>query len=445
MEKASKQSLATPPMNAAASRSGSPFPTGRYLFRVVLAALAVRLIVVYFVYPSFLAPGRDHWEFGYEVGKLARSIVLGHGFGNPYYGGDTGPTAMVCPIFPYILAGVMAIFGIYTKAAALVILSLNSLFSALTCVPIFFIANRTFGLRVARWAGWTWAFFPYAINFSANSMWDRALTGLVVSLLFLMTLDLANSDRLRAWAGYGLLWGIAALIDAVVLGAFPFLAGWACYRLRQKGRNWFAPAVTAAFVLCLTITPWLVRNHRTFHHPVFLRDAFPQALLVGNLGNTLHWWNGAADPCGSDAEMAEYRRLGELAYETEKWPEAVAMIEGHPGTFVWRSVRRFIYMWTGYWSLRKDYLEEEPFDPYNIFFCSVTTLLMLMGLRRAFQKNINVAMPFALLLLSLPVIYYVTTPFFAYREYWDPEIVVLACYAVSLWLPSSRGSAAEIS
>src|SRR5271157_1690879 len=85
------------------------------LLWATVVAFAVRLVVVGFVYQSFLDPTRGHWEFAYEAGNIARSIVTGHGFANPYWV-DTGPTAEVAPVLPYLFAGVMALFGIYTKA-----------------------------------------------------------------------------------------------------------------------------------------------------------------------------------------------------------------------------------------------------------------------------------------------------------------------------------------
>jgi 4-amino-4-deoxy-L-arabinose transferase-like glycosyltransferase len=420
------------------SQSATNPANGRFLLWVVLAALAVRLIVVSFVYSGFLAPGRDHWEFGYEAGKIARSIALGHGFGNPYYGGDTGPTAMIGPIFPYFFAGVLKVFGIYTPAAAIAMLSVNSLLSALTCLPVFFVANKSFGRRVARGAAWGWAFFPYAIYFSADSMYDHALKALLLTLLLLIALYLEDSTRLWAWAGFGALWGLAALVDPVFLGTLPFLAGWVCYRLHRKGRHWIAPVATAAIAVIIMITPWLVRNYRTFHHFVFLRDGFPQAFRVGNVGNTVHWWNGMADPSRSPEEMAEFRRVGEQAYVAEKWPQVISLIEQNPGTFAWRSVRRFVYLWTGYWSFNKEYLREEEFDPANIPFCTAFTIVALIGLRRAFRSAADVAIPFALLLLVYPLVYYITNPHLAYRQPLDPEVVILAAYAVSSWMLRPR-------
>src|SRR5258708_17213746 len=99
---------------------------------------------------------------------------------------------MMPPIYPSLLAGVFRLFGIYTKASALMILSLDSLFSALTCIPVFLIAQRSFGGRAAVQAGWAWAFFPYAIYFSADFIWVTTLATLMLAFLFLCALHLVD-------------------------------------------------------------------------------------------------------------------------------------------------------------------------------------------------------------------------------------------------------------
>lgn len=415
----------------------------RTLFGSVLIALALRLVVVGFAYTGFLVPGRDHWEFGYEMGRVARSIVTGRGFGNPYYGGDTGPTALLTPVFPYLLSGVFAIFGVCTKASALAFLSLNSLFSALTCLPIFFIAIKGFGLRTARLAVWSWAFFPYAVNFSANSMWYHSFVALLLALIFLIALHLQSSDRISAWVGFGLLFGFSALTDPVVLGVLPFLGGWLCYRLARQRRHWARAATAGALALTVTIAPWLIRNYRTFHRPVFLKDNFYMEICVGNLGNALHWWNGDVQPSGNAADMAEFQRLGELGYMAEKRRQALAFIESNPGTFLVRSIRRAVFMWTGFWSFNREYLHEEPLDPENILFLTALTLLSSAGLYWAFRKMPETAAPYCLVLLVFPGVYYLTHPDPGYRHPMDPLLVVLACSAVASWLPSRQGAVAN--
>ena len=412
---------------------------GRSLVFAVLAALVVRLIVVTFVYQGFLEPGRDHWEFGFEVGMVARSIATGHGFANPFWG-ETGPTAWLTPVFPYLLSRIFIIFGIKTKAAAVAMLTLNSLFSALTCLPILFVAKKTFGFREAKWAAWTWAFFPYAIFYSADSMWYHCFLTLLLTLLVLITLHLESATSLWAWAAFGLLAGITALTTPVVLGVLPFMIGWVCYRLRPRARNWLVPLGTAVLALLATIAPWLVRNYQTFHKAVFLKDNFWMEMCVGNVGNDMHWWNGAVHPAGRAEEAAEIQLVGELAYLQEKRTQALSFIEAHPGIYAWRCVRRIAFIWTGFWSFQSEYLREEPFDPVNIFFCTSFTLLALVGLRKAFRDRRDMAILYAVILGTFPIIFYITHPDLAYRHPIDPEIVILGAYAIVSRQSFSKGN-----
>lgn len=418
------------------------------LFLMVLAALAVRLTVVAFLYPGQLNPRRDHWPFGYEAGRIARSIASGEGFSNPLFG-NTGPTAVLTPVYPYLLAGVFKLFGIYTKSSALVILSLDSLFSALTCLPLFFLARKSFGPTAGIWAGWAWVLFPYAIYHSAEMVWDTCLTTLLFSLLFWMTLQLEHSTPPAAWVGYGLLWGLAALTNPAVLSALPFLAGWILLRLHQRKQNWRRPAGTAALALIVGVMPWLVRNYRTFHEFIPFRDTFWWVARLGNTGDTSHFRSSWADPPENESEMQEYRRLGELSYMAEKRRQVVGFISSHPGWFARVTLRRIVYFWTGFWSLPRTYQVGEPldpdetFDPAHIIFCTTLTVLALAGLRRAFVQHVPAALPYALMLFGFPLVYYITVPHVRYRHPIDPQMVVLAVYAVAGWLGETNSVARE--
>jgi asparagine N-glycosylation enzyme membrane subunit Stt3 len=180
---------------------------------VMLAvALAVRLLAVAFLYRDALNPSQDYWRFGGEVGRIARSIVQGHGFSNPYFA-DTGPTALEPPLYIYLLAGIFKIFGAYTKSAALAILFLNCMVSALTCIPVFLIGRKSFGEVAGSRAAWAWALFPFSIYFAAGFIWPTVFTTFLLTLLFWIALNLENSSSLVSWGGFGLLYGISALTD----------------------------------------------------------------------------------------------------------------------------------------------------------------------------------------------------------------------------------------
>jgi 4-amino-4-deoxy-L-arabinose transferase-like glycosyltransferase len=402
-------------------------------FWMILTALAIRLAVVGLLYPERLNPERDHWRFAGETGRIAESTVDGNGFSSPFQG-QTGPTAIMPPVYPLLLTAVFRVFGIYTKASALVMLTLDSLFSALTCIPVFLIAQKSFGRRTAAWAGWAWVFFPYAIFFSADFIWVTTLATLMLALIFLSVLPLEDSSRVSDWGRFGVLAGVGTLVDPVVLSVTPLLALCMCYRRRQKKQSWFVPALAAVLAFGATVSPWMIRNYTVLHTFVPFRDNFGLELYVGNNGNTWHFAPIGFHPSSTDREMNEYRRVGELAYMRHKQTQAVALILAHPGDFMGLSLRRALYMWTNFWSFSRRYMKAEPLDPPNIFLCTTLTVLALVGLRRAFQKDASIGVPYAIALFFFPVVYYITHPQDYYRRPIDPIFVVLAAFAVTSWL-----------
>src|SRR5882757_4825608 len=225
---------------------------------MVLVALAIRLIVMGFLYQEQLDPERDHWRFGYENGRLARSIVEGRGMSGPLFE-DTGPSAWMTPIYPYFVAGIFKVFGIYSTTSAFVLLVLQAVISAFTCLPIYFFAKKLFGLRTAIWAGWAWAFFPYGIYFPVERIWGTWLSTLLVSVLLLITLYLEESSGVWRWIGYGVLWGVTALTEPIVMSAWPFMTGWAAYRLYRSKSRWLMPLLASTFALVIVVTPWFIR------------------------------------------------------------------------------------------------------------------------------------------------------------------------------------------
>jgi hypothetical protein len=141
---------------ALSAREGAPRKFSRSVWFIVLIALFLRLAVITVGHTYRITPRRDHFQFGWEMGRLARSVAEGHGFSSPT-DLDSGPSAWTAPVYPYILAGVFRVFGVYTPASAWIILTFNSVFAALTCWTIFLISERVYGNAIARWAAWIWA------------------------------------------------------------------------------------------------------------------------------------------------------------------------------------------------------------------------------------------------------------------------------------------------
>jgi 4-amino-4-deoxy-L-arabinose transferase-like glycosyltransferase len=393
---------------------------------MVAAALVARLAVIPFLYREWLDPFVvEHWAFG----RVARSLVTGHGFGNVF--ADTGPTAVLSPVYAYLLAGIFRLLGPNTPASVVTALAINSLFSALTCIPVFLLARRCFGDRVAKWAGWLWAFSPYGVYYGADWAWSTCLLTFLLCCLFLIALKLENSGRILHWIGFGLLTGLAALTEPVALSVVPFLGAWTCYRRFRQRQSWMLPGIAAAVALFAALSPWIIRNYEVFHQFIPVRSGLGLELYIGNNGYSTRWVNSALHPNHNDAELAEYEQAGEVAYMEHKRQQAVDYIRAHPGWFVRMTLRRVLYIWTGYWSLSREYLAIEPLDPPNIFVATTFSVLALLGLYRVFKFDHALASRFAIVLACYPLVYYVSHPETYYFRPVDPLIVVLAAVAVA--------------
>jgi 4-amino-4-deoxy-L-arabinose transferase-like glycosyltransferase len=403
---------------------------------MVAIALLVRLAVVPFLYHDWTDPFvLDHWAFG----LVARSLASGHGFGNVF--ANTGPTAVLPPVYAYLLAGIFKIFGIETATSIIAALSLNSVFSALTCIPVFLLAREAFGDRVAKWAGWGWAFSPYGIYYGADWAWSTCLVTLELAWLFFFAWRLERNCRRGDWLLYGALCGVAALTEPVTLAVLPLLGLWTLYRRYRLGLPWKMQTLAAAAAGIAVLSPWIMRNYEVFHHFIPVRSGFGLEIYIGNNGYSTRWVNSSLHPNHNDAELTEYEQDGEVAYMEHKRRQAMNYIRAHPGWYAWMTGRRIVYMWTGYWSLSREYLKDEPLDPPNIFVDTTLSILALLGLWRVFKQerrqldkqgpDSGLGTRFAIVLFFFPLAYYFSHPETYYFRPVDPLIVVLAAVGVA--------------
>jgi hypothetical protein len=128
--------------------------------------------------------------------------------------------------------------------------------------------------------------------------------------------------------------------------------------------------------------------------------------------------------------MNAYIQLGEIRYMEQKHVLAVDYIAHHPGFFLTVSMRRFVRFWTGFWSFSPQYMQAQPMDIPNLFFCTALTILMWRGIRRWWQEDREAALPYIIAVIVFPFAYYLTHSSMDYRQPLEPIILVLVVIGI---------------
>jgi 4-amino-4-deoxy-L-arabinose transferase-like glycosyltransferase len=418
---------------------------------MVAVALIVRLLVMRFSSPNLLDPARDHYLPGMEGGhlifareyeRIAKSILTGRGFSDPFPI-PTGPTAMVGPVYGYFLAAVFKVFGIFTAASTTAALILNNVMASLICLPVFHIARRQFGPRIAVWSGWAWALYPHSIAGSNAWIWDTVLGTLLLTILVLYTLKLEHSSNYWAWVGYGLLWAVAALTNANDVSVLPFLGGWIFLRQWRSGRLRLGPILLSSLIFFAGVAPWIWRCSAISGRFVAFRDNFGLEVMVGNSSDTSRPSNWDETPGSNLAQLQEIQRLGEPAYMAEKQREARRVIQDHTLFYIGQTLRRVLYTWTNIWEFPPPWNFSESGLP-DVLFYSAISLLAFIGLGWAIRNHREETTPLVFPLILFPIVYYLTHQDDGrFRHPIDPVVIILAaCGACFLYFRMAGGATA---
>jgi len=270
-----------------------PAVTGRLdpvLPWILAAALALRLIVLWLVGPTPLAG--DELDYFWRGAERVQGI-------------EPADLGFRPPMMELFLAALFWVTGPSILAARLATVVL----SVVLLIPLYDVARRLGGVRVARLAAAIAAAYPNYIAFS-HYLWSET----VYLFLVLWALSLLGShvDRPALWkpgvAGVAL--GLSALTRVVGL-AFPVLAaGWLLWLARERLRArelraLAAPACLLAATL-LPIVPWSVHLNR---------EGEPFAPITRT--TWLYLYLGNARPPGGAHPVIHYESLGDTRVERE--------------------------------------------------------------------------------------------------------------------------------
>ena len=390
---------------------------------MVLVALVLRIGYMLIAHTYRFKTADDNFGFGFEMGRIGRSLALGQGFGNPFHG-ITGPTAWEPPLYPFLIAIGFKLFGIYTKTSAVFLLTFNSICSALTCIPIFLIAKRCFDDRVAVWSAWAWVLLPPIIFWTTRYVWETSVATLLLALIVWLALTFETRDGVVPWFAFGALWGIAALTNTALLSFLPACGVWVWYRRAKHGRASLVGVLIASLIFVACVTPWIARNYRVFGQFIFIRSNPGAELRLGNGPGADGTWMDYLHPTKNAEQLDLYKQMGEMAYVAERKSEALAFIRDDSSRFVILCFKRCEYFWAG---LPRGTFAHTISANFLYFLSSV---LAILGLVRALRKRLPGAWLMFWLVVLYPLPYYMTFVLARYRHPIEPELLVLFMYAV---------------
>jgi 4-amino-4-deoxy-L-arabinose transferase-like glycosyltransferase len=369
----------------------------------------------YVSYPPSVLP------FGLEICSIAAHIVRGQGYSSPFLV-DTGPTAWIAPVYPYMVAVVFRLFGIFSQASALVILGLQCAMAGATCVAIHALGRRTMGPQVALWAAWIFTVSPIFFRWPVSWIWDFTASALLLSIALIVSLDTAQDGTKKSWWKLGAIWALIALTNPALLAVLPFSFGYATYMSYRERRDWLRSLALAGVVFAVLVAPWLIRNDVVFGHPVFFRGNMWFEFHLGNYHDSNGLGFSGKHPTNNPAELQRYAAMGEQRYIQWAKDDALHFVREYPGEFVNLSLHRAWWFWDGTPLL---YWKPEWWTPWKFWPLSV---LAWLGLLFVLTRRPRGWILYAAALVVYPMPYYLIYPVAKYRHAIEPEMLLLSVY-----------------
>lgn len=421
--------------------------------RIFWVAFAVRVLYMTLAHTYRIRVGEDHFQFGWEAGRIARALVTGYGYSDPFanaFLAHSGPTAWLPPLYPLLMAAVFKLFGVYSLRSAWVLLAINSALSAATAMATYEIAARCFTRRTALWSGWMWALYPAALQFAVRWPWEMTLT----TALFAWTLVLAlrlrdihpfeavflsaapNPSLLpepsesspyhstRRWLLFGLFWGLIALSNSTLLIFLPICGLWILIPTLRR-RHTVRDAVLASLIFMACITPWTLRNWQAFHVFIPMRGNLGAELCMGNGPGASGLLMEYDHPFQSPEQLRLYASLGEVRYVALRGALAKTTIAADPTHFAADVARRIYFFWISVPHPADEAWYNEAGRVLNFAFLSIAGL---MGLALALRNRIPAARLFAWAFLLLPIPYYLVTVHARFRHPLEPLLCIFIVY-----------------
>jgi Dolichyl-phosphate-mannose-protein mannosyltransferase len=387
--------------------------------RSTATILAIGLLARILATWEFIAHHPKNWLFShpYEMGLVANSLVHGLGYSSPF-GGSTGPTAIVAPGYPTVIAAILLLFGSFTFASAIAIMTLQILVSLLTIWLMMQVARQMFDSRTAVIAGAFWA-ISLPLLWIPTIFWETSLSACGLTGMVALALRCLREPSKPAWILLGTCSALTCLVNPALLPSSVAMMGWAAWNTQRGSRT--AP-VLGLLAFIMVFSAWPIRNAYQFHAFIPLRSTLGMEMYMGNRPGATGRLDDSLFPMINKPEFASYVASGEVAYTNGKLAEACAYIRTQPGIFLKMSLRRAYRFWAGTGNI------DGP--PIYEIHSLLTTVLGAAGLALLYRRRRTLGVLIAVPLVLFPIPYYLAHAEFRYRLVIDPILTILAAFTV---------------
>lgn len=288
-----------------------------------------------------------------EVTAVATSLASGRGFSDPFAALPTGLTAHVAPVYPFLVAGLFKLFGFQIGDLVKQVLSCGISASVYSFLPT--IASLAgFPRRLGILAGFIGAVSLVSIEVEIIGRWEGHLATLLFVIAITLWLrywrdDSPTSPRRAIVAG--LIWGVLFLTSPAFIMVLAALS--LTFFLRRPDRfktlGYFAALMIVAG---LVVTPWMIRNYRTFGTVFWIRDNAGLEFYVSNaphstitLAENVRAVFWELHPNMSVAAAQKLTRVGEVEFNREYMVRFKQEVRANPARFLKLTVTRALWMW----------------------------------------------------------------------------------------------------